>query len=378
MRNGIQLQDTLLRATTALLMIGFLGSAAGCSTWELGAEKNIVKNGIEFETYRETDHGSKVGMLVRDTVIDGWPCKRGFIAFREDWSVDELQLSRDYERNGIFMPEGTWVFANRQGIPKTCMFPHDVKIQGYLCRGSWLGKQGWMTEFYDSGKLSMFWSREPVTIDAITCTDSMTHGIHLHENGRLKRCKLDKLAIVEGVEYRKGTIVCFDQMGRVTTTVQAQQSPEKFSGPKSRIGTFDSRAVASAYYRSESFNRQLREMRAEYDKAKAAGDEKRVRKLEAEGSAQQELMHKQLFSIWQVDNILEEIEEEIPKIAEQAHVGDIVSKWTMVCFPSRFEFIDVTDLLVKPFLPDEQTLRMIEEIQKQDPIALEDLKNHQN
>lgn len=378
MRNGIQLPNCFLRATAALLMIGLLGYAGGCAPWEIDAEKNVVKNGIEFETFRETDHGSKVGTLAGDTVIDGWPCKRGFIVFREDWSLDELQLSRDYERNGIFMPEGTWVFANRQGIPKTCMFPRDVNVQGYLCRGSWLGKQGWMTEFYDSGKLKMFWSREPVTIGRMTCADSVMQGIHLHENGRLKQCKLDKAAIIQGVEYRKGTVVCFDQAGRVKTTVGTQQSHEKTSGSKLRVGTFDSRALASAYYRSESFSHQLQELQAEYDKAKAAGDDKRVRKLEAESSARQELIHKQVFSIWQVDNILEEIEGEMPKIAAQADVGDIISKWTMVCYQSRFEFIDVTDLMVKPFKPDEQTLKMIEEIQKQDPVPLEDLKNHQN
>ena len=30
-------------------------------------EKNVVKNGIEFETFRETDHGSKVGTLAGNT-----------------------------------------------------------------------------------------------------------------------------------------------------------------------------------------------------------------------------------------------------------------------------------------------------------------------
>jgi hypothetical protein len=34
--------------------------------------------------------------------------------------------------------------------------------------------------------------------------------------------------------------------------------------------------------------------------------------------------------------------------------------------------------MVKLFDPDEQTLRMIEEIQKQAPVPLEDLKNHQD
>ena len=53
----------------------------GCAPWELGAEKNVVRNGIEFETFRENDDGSRMGTLAKDTVVDGWPCKKGFIDF---------------------------------------------------------------------------------------------------------------------------------------------------------------------------------------------------------------------------------------------------------------------------------------------------------
>jgi hypothetical protein len=133
-----------------------------------------------------------------------------------------------------------------------------------------------------------------------------------------------------------------------------------------------------AYYRSEAFNHQMNEMRTEYEKAQAAGDEKRVKELEAEGPAQQELMHKQGFSTWPVDNILEMIKEKIPEIAKQANVDIIVSKWTIVYQRPGIEFTNVTDLMVKPFNPDEKTLETIKEIQKQDPVSLEELENHQD
>jgi hypothetical protein len=164
----------------------------------------------------------------------------------------------------------------------------------------------------------------------------------------------------------------------VYPTVQARQSQDKTSGSKVLLGTFDSRAVAMAYYRSEAFLSQAGEMRAEYEEAKAAGDEKRVKELEAEGPAQQELMHKQGFSTWPVDNILKIIEENIPEIAEQANVDVIVSKWSIAYQRTEVEFVDVTDLMVKPFSPDEETLKIINEIQKQDPVALEELKDHQD
>ena len=162
------------------------------------------------------------------------------------------------------------------------------------------------------------------------------------------------------------------------TTVGAQQSQEPLPVSKVQVGTFDSRALAMAYYRSELFGRQIKEMRAEYEKAKEAGDEKRVRELEIVGSAQQELMHKQGFSTWQVDNILKKINGELSEVAIQAEVDIIISKWSAVYQRSGVEFIDVTNIMVKLFDPDEQTLRMIEEIQKQAPVPLEDLKNHQD
>jgi hypothetical protein len=173
------------------------------------------------------------------------------------------------------------------------------------------------------------------------------------------------------------------------TTVGAQQSQEKTSGSMVRVGTFDSRALAQAYYRSDMFLSHINDLQAEYEKAKAAGDEKRVKELEVESSsptwpglgwppslAQQELLHKQGFSTWPVDNILEKIKGKIPEIAEQAKVDVIVSKWNIVYQRSGVELVNVTDLMVKPFEPDEETLKIVEDIQKLDPVSLEELKDH--
>ena len=175
------------------------------------------------------------------------------------------------------------------------------------------------------------------------------------------------------------------------TTVGAQQSQEETTGSKVRVGTFDSRALAMAYYRSEAFKRHMYGLQAEYEQAKAAGDEKRVEELEAESSnplwpdsgwppspAQQALIHKQGFSTWPVDNILARIKDEIPEISRQADVEVIVSKWDLVYQRSGVEFVNVTDLMVKPFDPDEETLRIIKELQEQDPIPLEELGDHRH
>jgi hypothetical protein len=199
---------------TVLLFV-ILISTVGCSPWEMGAEKNVEKNGIKFDTFRENDDGTKIGNLAEDTVIESWPCRQGFVSFHADWRLDECHLSREYERNGIVMPEGTRVFPDRRGNPGVCLFPHDVEIQGYRCRGNKRG--GFMTAFYPYGQLHWFYSRDPVEVDGVTCKDSLTEAIYLHPDGRLQQCKLEKAIKTGGVEYQKGSIIQFDRAGKASS-----------------------------------------------------------------------------------------------------------------------------------------------------------------
>ena len=164
----------------------------------------------------------------------------------------------------------------------------------------------------------------------------------------------------------------------VFTLVGAEQPEEKISGSMLRIGTFDSRAIAIAYYNSEAHSDYIKNLKAERDKAKEAGDEERVKELNEEGEASQELAHKQGFSTYPVDNILETIKEKIPDIAKKANVDVIVSKWDIVYQRPGVEFIDVTAELVKIINPDEKMLKLLEEIKKQDPVSLEELEKQKD
>ena len=77
-----------------------------------------------------------------------------------------------------------------------------------------------------------------------------------------------------------------------------------------------------------------------------------------------------------MDNILEQIEDQIPEIADRAGVDLVVSKWTIVYERPGLEFLDVTDLIVAPFDPDEETLKILGELRKQDPVPLQGLEKH--
>jgi hypothetical protein len=146
-----------------------------------------------------------------------------------------------------------------------------------------------------------------------------------------------------------------------------------------RVGTFDSRAVALAYYRSATFMAHIKDLKAEHAAAQAAGDDERAAALEAEGQHSQEMAHKQGFGTWPVDDILVHMADAIPQIAADAGVDVIVSKWDLVHVAPGADFVDVTVAMVQPFDPSEATLALIrDELPKVDPIPLAELEQHEH
>ena len=117
-------------------------------------------------------------------------------------------------------------------------------------------------------------------------------------------------------------------------------------------------------------------MYAELEEAKAAGDDEKRKELETRGPEMQQMMHMQGFGTASVDNVLEVIQNELPKIAKQANVQVIVSKWDIAWSQENADLIDVTDLMIKPFAPDEATMKAIQGVRKTDPVPESQLKNH--
>lgn len=141
-----------------------------------------------------------------------------------------------------------------------------------------------------------------------------------------------------------------------------------------RVGVFDSRAIAVAYYRSSDFNTIMKKLHAEHKKAKASGDTKLAQECETRGKAMNDLAHQQGFGTGSVDTILKKVKEHLPAIAKATNVQVIVSRWNLTYQEKETEFVDVTDQLVKLFNPDETTLKMINDLRKKAPI--ENSKDH--
>ena len=165
------------------------------------------------------------------------------------------------------------------------------------------------------------------------------------------------------------------------TSALAGEPGAKPANAKVRIGVYDSRAIAVAFVGSDawkaSLGKQLADMKAEYDKAKAEGNRKRVAELEAAGKAQQVLLHKQGFSTAPVEDILEHIKDKMPGIAKSAGVGPMVSKWdkaTLAKYESA-ERVDITMALVDALHPAKQQRKWAIDIQKKTPISLAEAEN---
>ncbi len=147
---------------------------------------------------------------------------------------------------------------------------------------------------------------------------------------------------------------------------------------KTRIGVYDSRAVAVAYGASEMrktnktpADQAIAKAEEERAKAKEAGDDKRLNQLRAKLLEMRQQGARAAFGTAPVDDILELIKDRLPKLQRQAKVTDLVSKWdsdTLYKHKSA-ELVDVTLLLVAEFAPRPRTLQSVWGIQQAEPIS---------
>lgn len=79
-----------------------------------------------------------------------------------------------------------------------------------------------------------------------------------------------------------------------------------------------------------------------------------------------------------VDELIDSLGDQVPALMREAGVTAIVSKWDkqgLAKYESA-EKVDVTMLLVHAFNPDPKHLKMAEDIQKQPPMASDELEEH--
>jgi len=164
-------------------------------------------------------------------------------------------------------------------------------------------------------------------------------------------------------------------LGLMCCVLLAGNEPKKPSDkPKVVIGTFDSRAVAMAHFGKFIKDGGLEKLYSDHNKAKAAGNTKRAEELAAKGPALQKQLHMRMFGNAPIDDILEEIKKDIPRVAQAAGVDIIVGKWDIVYQGPSAKVVDITNQLVDLFDPDEETLEKIKSVLEHSPVPREELE----
>jgi hypothetical protein len=128
-----------------------------------------------------------------------------------------------------------------------------------------------------------------------------------------------------------------------------------------KVGTFDRTSIVVAFYRSPTWDAKLNAALAERDKARVAGDRKKVNELSKWGQSQQELAHKQLAGSAPIDNIMEMMKPMLATVAAQEKVARIVPQGSRI--DKTAATVDVTERLLDQLQADKKTRQIVEQLQ---------------
>lgn len=132
------------------------------------------------------------------------------------------------------------------------------------------------------------------------------------------------------------------------------------------IGTYDARAVAVAYAHSPAWNDIVKAKMAEMDAAKAAGDQAKIRQLQAWGENHQTLNHLAAFAGVPLDSAIAHVKPKLADLARQQSLSAIVHQTDWVS--ADVEVVDVTDQVVALYGPNERVLKIVRSLKQQKPL----------
>jgi hypothetical protein len=153
----------------------------------------------------------------------------------------------------------------------------------------------------------------------------------------------------------------------------AATAPAQTQTNKLRIGVYDSRVIAIAYGNSPEFQDTLKPVMAEYQKARDAGNEKRMKEIGAQMKLKQRRLHEEGFSPGSVIGIMATVKDSLPAVARDAGVDVIVSKWEVNYQSPNVEIVDVTDQVAALFHTSERGKQWLKQIPAKPPVPIEQI-----
>lgn len=140
-----------------------------------------------------------------------------------------------------------------------------------------------------------------------------------------------------------------------------------------RIGVYDSRAIAYAYFWSEAGTNHRNALVADVRAANTAGEVTAEKQAEAALHDYDRRNHLAVFSTAPADEALTALAPAIPAILAEHRVTRLVSKWdvdSLAVVPDA-ERVDVTASLVATFNLPTQKRHVVDEIVSHEPLPLE-------
>lgn len=140
-----------------------------------------------------------------------------------------------------------------------------------------------------------------------------------------------------------------------------------------RVGVYDSRVLAYAYFWSEPVTKQRNDLVARARAAKSAGDSVQLQELERQIVAGQKRNHLQVFSSAPADEAMAALGPKLPSLQKELGVERLISKWEAKALqeiPAAAR-VDVTDRLARElFTPSEKQQKIIESVKTTKPLPL--------
>jgi hypothetical protein len=137
---------------------------------------------------------------------------------------------------------------------------------------------------------------------------------------------------------------------------------------QTRVGVFDSRAVALARFHCQDFENPAKQLHAKLEQAQQQGDEKEITRLKRLGPLHQAHLHDLVFGSGSVNKYFKELKVRLSVIAKEENLVMIVSKWETAYLTADVVLVDITEKLVDFYHPDENIRRMMEGVKNSEPV----------
>ena len=135
-----------------------------------------------------------------------------------------------------------------------------------------------------------------------------------------------------------------------------------------RVGTFDSRLVALAYYNSKDYDKFISDFNRQYKVAESKKDSATIKKMLVRGPVLQRMMNDRIFGKGSINLILDNYKDKLDAIGKANNVIMVVSKWEVVYKTPGVEFVDLTWKIMAIWNPSEQVIKWAKNGEKELPI----------